>query len=86
MNKVIIKRLAKIANKIALRASGDISYYGFHQPKEPAALKKNIKHGFSKKWRWFHIKSRKIRLWGCFHRSVYKLIIVTMNVDFMSFK
>ena len=39
MKRKMLDLLAKAINHMAVKASGDASYYGFHQPKEPAALR-----------------------------------------------
>lgn len=39
----IAKLIAKIGRNSAMKSSGTASGYGTYQPKEPAALKKNVK-------------------------------------------
>lgn len=39
MKKAVLKAVAKAGKKMAVKACGNASYYGFHQPKEPKALK-----------------------------------------------
>ena len=39
MKKGIMDKLAELAKKMAEKACGEASYYGFHQPKEPENIK-----------------------------------------------
>ncbi len=40
MKNTILKIVANASKKMAVKACGNASYYGFHQPKEPKTLKK----------------------------------------------
>lgn len=42
MKKTILKAVAMAGKKMAVKACGNASYFSFHQPKEPKALK-NLK-------------------------------------------
>jgi len=45
LNKIVLKGIAKVGKKMAVKACGAASYFGYHQPVEPkklsAVLKKN---------------------------------------------
>ncbi len=43
MKKTVLKGMAKVSKAMAVKACGAASYFGFHQPKEPVALKKMAK-------------------------------------------
>ncbi|MDE6021537.1 MAG: cyclic lactone autoinducer peptide [Ruminococcus sp.] len=43
MKKTILKAVAKAGKQMAVKACGNASYYGYHQPKEPKALKELAK-------------------------------------------
>lgn len=38
MKKTVLKVVAAAGKKMAVKACGNASYYGYHQPKEPKAL------------------------------------------------
>lgn len=40
MKKIILKATAKAGKAMAIKACGSASFFGYHQPKEPEALKK----------------------------------------------
>jgi hypothetical protein len=42
MKKELLTILAIVIDHMAVKASGDASYFGYHQPKEPAALKNAV--------------------------------------------
>ena len=42
MKKTVLKGMAKVSKAMAVKACGAASYFGFHQPKEPMAVK-NLK-------------------------------------------
>jgi len=44
MKKTILEGLAKAGKKMAVKACGAASYFGYHQPIEPAKLKKIAKN------------------------------------------
>lgn len=39
MKKIVLKAVAKVSKKMAIKACGNASYYAYHQPKEPEAMK-----------------------------------------------
>jgi cyclic lactone autoinducer peptide len=52
MKKVqVLKKVAELGQKVAIKASGDASLYLLFQPKEPEIMKKNIssKDGMTEK-------------------------------------
>lgn len=43
MKKIVLKGIAKVSKKMAIKACGAASYFGYHQPAEPKNLKAMLK-------------------------------------------
>lgn len=43
MKKIVLKSIANVGKKMAIKACGAASYFGYHQPTEPKNIKDMLK-------------------------------------------